>query len=113
MKKLVLRHWIIAGIVAVFLLSCLLPASALAGKKRALWSCYDVGASGYIQASSIADALLKKYGIRVRLTPSGSAIGRIMPVINKRVEMGYLANEVYAAVEGMYSFRASNGARRI
>ncbi|MFC1886169.1 TAXI family TRAP transporter solute-binding subunit [Thermodesulfobacteriota bacterium] len=104
MKKVSLRHLIVIGIAAVFLMSCLLPVSAIAAKKRALWSCYDVGASGYIQASSIADALLKKYGIRVRLTPSGSAIGRIMPVVNKRVEMGYLANEVYAAVEGMYEF---------
>jgi TRAP transporter TAXI family solute receptor len=104
MRKSSLHRWVIIGLAAVFVLSCFMPASAFAGKKRALWSCYDVGASGYTQASSIADALLKKYGIRVRLTPSGTGIGRLMPVVTKRAEMGYLANEVFSAVEGLYEF---------
>ncbi len=69
-----------------------------------LWSCYDVGSTGYVHASAMADALLKKYGIRVRLMPSGTSIGRIMPLKTKRVEVGWLATEAHFAAEGVYDF---------
>jgi TRAP transporter TAXI family solute receptor len=72
--------------------------------KTMIWSCYDVGASGYVQASAIADAFVKKYGTRVRLLPSGTSIGRLMPITTRRVSWGFLANEVYFAVEGLYDF---------
>jgi len=72
--------------------------------KTMIWSCYDVGASGYVQASAIADAFVKKYGIRVRLLPSGTSIGRLMPLTTGRVNCGFLANEVFFAVEGLYDF---------
>jgi TRAP transporter TAXI family solute receptor len=72
--------------------------------KTMLWSCYDVGASGYIQASSIADAFVKKYGTRIRLTPSGTSIGRLMPVVTGQVYAGFLANELFTAVEATYEF---------
>ncbi|MFH1954683.1 MAG: TAXI family TRAP transporter solute-binding subunit [Pseudomonadota bacterium] len=72
--------------------------------KTMIWSCYDVGASGYVQASAIADAFVKKYGIRVRLLPSGTSIGRLMPLTTGRVSCGFLANEVFFAVEGLYDF---------
>lgn len=84
-------------------------ASAGAGKsvslpKTMIWSCYDVGASGYVQASAIADAFVKEYGVRVRLLPSGTSIGRLMPITTGRVNCGFLANEVFFAVEGLYDF---------
>jgi uncharacterized protein len=84
-------------------------ASAGAGEsvslpKTMVWSCYDVGASGYVQASAIADAFVKKYGIRIRLLPSGTSIGRLMPITTGRVKCGFLANEVFFAVEGLYDF---------
>src|SRR5690606_19055583 len=41
-----------------------------------IWSTYDVGSTGYVEASAIADAFGKKYGSRIRLQPSGTAIGR-------------------------------------
>jgi len=41
-----------------------------------IWSTYDVGSTGYVEASAVADAFGKKFGTRVRLQPSGSAIGR-------------------------------------
>jgi len=72
--------------------------------KTMIWSCYDVGASGYVQASAIADAFVKKYGVRVRLLPSGTSIGRLMPLTTRRVNCGFLANEVFFAVEGLYDF---------
>lgn len=82
-------------------------ATAAELPKTMLWSCYDVGASGYIQASSIADAFVKKYGTRVRLTPSGTSLGRLIPVVMKKVDYGFLANELFTAVEGTYEFATS------
>ena len=52
-----------------------------------IWSVYDVGASGYIEASAVADALGKVYGTRVRLQPSGTSIGRIQPLKERRVSL--------------------------
>jgi TRAP transporter TAXI family solute receptor len=82
------------------------PAAAESGDlpKTMVWSCYDVGSSGYVQASAIADAFVKKYGVRVRLLPSGTSIGRLMPITTRRVDLGFLANEVYFAAEGLYDF---------
>ena len=72
--------------------------------KTMVWSTYDVGSSGYVQASAIADALVKKYGTRIRLLPSGTDVGRLTPLAIKKVSYGFLANEVYFATEGLYSF---------
>jgi TRAP transporter TAXI family solute receptor len=71
-----------------------------------IWSVYDVGASGYVEASAIADALGKQYGTRVRLQPSGTSIGRILPLKQRRVSHGWLAQEVYFAAEGLYEYAA-------
>lgn len=73
-----------------------------------IWSVYDVGASGYVEASAIADALGKTYGTRVRLQPSGTSIGRIQPVKDRRVTHGWLATEVFFAAEGLYEYAAPN-----
>lgn len=69
-----------------------------------VWSTYDVGSTGYVEASAIADAFGKKYGTRVRLQPSGTAVGRVQPVLTKRVSVGWLASEVFFACEGLYEF---------
>ncbi len=72
--------------------------------KRMFWSCYDVGGTGYTQASAIADALSRKYDVKIRLLPSGTSIGRLLPVVNKKVDLGFLASEVWASVEGIDDF---------
>jgi TRAP transporter TAXI family solute receptor len=73
-----------------------------------IWSVYDVGASGYIEASAVADALGKVYGTRVRLQPSGTSIGRIQPLKERRVSYGWLATEVFFAAEGLYEYASPN-----
>jgi hypothetical protein len=60
--------------------------------------------TGYVEASAIADALGKKYGTRVRLQPSGTSIGRILTLKQKRVAYAWLANELFFAAEGLYEF---------
>ncbi len=71
-----------------------------------IWSTYDVGSTGYVEASAIAEAFGKQYGSRVRLQPSGSAIGRIKPLLDGRVSHAWLANELYFAMEGLYEYCA-------
>lgn len=71
-----------------------------------VWSVYDVGSTGYVEASAIADALGRAFGTRVRLQPSGTSIGRILPVKQKRASHGWLANELYFAVEGLHEYAA-------
>jgi len=68
------------------------------------WSSYDVGSAGYAEASAMADAFGKKYGTRIRIQPSGSSIGRLQPVLQKRAEFGFLATETYFATEGLFDF---------
>jgi TRAP transporter TAXI family solute receptor len=71
-----------------------------------VWSVYDVGSTGYVEASAIADAMGRAFGTRVRLQPSGTSIGRILPLKQKRVSHAWLANELYFAAEGIYEYAA-------
>lgn len=72
-----------------------------------VWTAYDLGASGYVEASGIADAIMKKEAMRVRIVPSGTSIGRLLPLKQGRATYGFLANEAYFAAEGTYDFAAS------
>lgn len=92
----------------------LLPGQAVAQKNlpglpsTMIWSVYDVGAAGYVEASAIADAMGKAYGTRVRLQPSGTSIGRILPLKQRRVSHGWLGNEAYFAAEALYEYAAAD-----
>ncbi len=70
------------------------------------WSSYDVGSAGYAQASAIADAFGKKFGTKIRIQPSGSSIGRLQPLLEKRADFGFLATETFFATEGTEDFAA-------
>ena len=69
-----------------------------------IWSSYDLGSSGHADASAIADALMSAEETRVRILPSGTSIGRLLPLKIGRVDFGFLANEVYFATEAIYDF---------
>jgi TRAP transporter TAXI family solute receptor len=95
----------ICALAAGALMSAAGAAEAAGGLPDTMvWSAYDVGSTGYVEASAIADALGKKYGTRVRLQPSGTSIGRILPLKQKRVAYAWLANELFFAAEGLYEF---------
>lgn len=82
------------------------PAAAQDLPRTMVWSAYDVGSSGYAQAAAAADAMSSAYGTRIRIVPSGTAIGRMLPMTTGRVGYGWLANEVYFATEATYEFAA-------
>lgn len=88
-----------AGALATPALAQKLPSSSV-------WTAYDLGSSGYVEASAIAEALMKAGPIKVRIVPSGTSIGRLLPLKQGRATYGYLANELYFASEGLYDFAA-------
>jgi TRAP transporter TAXI family solute receptor len=69
-----------------------------------VWSAYDLGSSGYAEASGIANALQTKYKTRVRIVPAGTSIGRLLPMKTDKVQYCFLANETFFAAEGTYDF---------
>jgi len=94
------------GALAVAASLTMAPWSATAQElpRTMTWSSYDVGSAGYAEASAIADAFGKKYGTKIRIQPSGSAIGRLQPILTKRADVGFLATETFFATEGIYDF---------
>lgn len=72
--------------------------------KSMVWSAYDLGSSGYAEATGIANALKKNYGTRIRIVPAGTSIGRMLPMTTGKVKYGFLANEAYFSAEGTYDF---------
>lgn len=69
-----------------------------------IWTAYDVGSQGHSEASAIADAFGKASGTRIRIQPSGSAIGRLQPLVSGRADYAFLATESFFASEGVYDF---------
>ena len=74
--------------------------------KTMVWSSYDIGSSGYSEASAVAEGMMRKYDIRVRLQPSGTSIGRLLSLKRKRVSVSFLGTEAYFASEGIHDFSA-------
>ena len=68
-------------------------------------STYDVGSSAYIQASAIADAMMKKYGIKTRVVPSGTDVSRTLTLKTKTVNVCFAGVGTYHfAEEGLHDF---------
>jgi len=72
--------------------------------KTMIWSTYGLASSSYPEASAFADALMKNYNVRVRLKPSGTGIGRLLPLKKKKVSIAFLGSESFFASEGIYDF---------
>ncbi len=104
------RQALAMGGAAGVLAAAGLPRGAFAQDKpeglpdTMIWSTYDVGSTGYVEATAIADAMIKAYGTRIRLLPSGSGIGRILPLKNGQANTAWLANELFFATRGLYEF---------
>jgi len=76
--------------------------------KTMVWSTYGLAASSYGEASAFAEALMHNYNMRVRLKPSGTAIGRLLPLKKKKVSIAFLGSESFFASEGIYDFAAKS-----
>jgi TRAP transporter TAXI family solute receptor len=74
--------------------------------KSMVWSAYDLGSSGYAEATGIGNALKKNFGTRIRIVPAGTSIGRMLPMVTGKVKYGFLANEAFFSAEGTFDFAA-------
>lgn len=54
--------------------------------KTMVWTSYDFGSAGFAQASAVANAFQKKFGTRIRIVPSGTGIGRMLPVTQRKAQ---------------------------
>jgi uncharacterized protein len=73
---------------------------------RMFWTAYDVGSTGYVQTATIADGLMKKYGTKIRVIPSGTSIGRLMPLLSGSANYGHMGDESAFYIEGLYECNA-------
>src|SRR3546814_17835994 len=82
--------------LAAGVLTAGIPASA-AGEAplpaTMVWTSDDGGASGYAEASGVANALMKNNQVRIRIVPSGTSIGRLLPLVTGKANFGFLSNE--------------------
>ena len=69
------------------------------------FTAYDVGSTGYVQAGAMGEGLMKKYGVKVRVIPSGTASGRLMPLLTGKAMFANCGDESYFAWEGIYECR--------
>ncbi|MBN8199882.1 MULTISPECIES: TAXI family TRAP transporter solute-binding subunit [Bacillaceae] len=72
--------------------------------KQMTWSVYDVGSGGYAEMSAIANTLTEEYGMQVRMLPSASGVGRMVPLRDKVASIGKLGDEIQFAFEGNEEF---------
>ncbi|HSR10978.1 MAG TPA: TAXI family TRAP transporter solute-binding subunit [Thermodesulfobacteriota bacterium] len=102
-----------AVVILTVLAFCFLAAvhespAADAGKVKLpgmmTWSAFDVGSRGYVQGAAISNALTKVYGTKVRILPSGTSVGRLMPMKTGAATYGLLADETFFAAEAIYDF---------
>lgn len=71
-----------------------------------VWTSYDQGSAGFVEASAIADALDRQFGTTIRITPAGTAVGRLLPMQTGRATFGFAGNEMHFAAEAMFEFAA-------
>lgn len=97
---------LVAGVSAAAFAGVAVAADEPKLPRSMVWTAYDLGSSGYAEAAGIANAFQKQYNARVRIIPSGTSIGRMLPLVTGKAKYGYLANEAFFAAEGSYDFAA-------
>lgn len=97
------------NVMRTVLIAAFLTVQAAAAQNSSLpatmvWTSYDVGSAGYVEASAFADALDKENGTTIRIIPSGTSIGRLLPLQTGRAAYGFMGNEIHFAGEAMFEF---------
>ncbi|WP_165820875.1 TAXI family TRAP transporter solute-binding subunit [Pueribacillus theae] len=72
--------------------------------KQMTWSVYDVGSGGYAEMSAIANSLTDEYGTQVRMLPSASGVGRMIPLRDGKASIGKLGDEIQFSFEAIEEF---------
>lgn len=82
------------------------PGSTFTLPKTISWTAYDVGGTGYIHSSAIANALKQQYGITMRVIPAGTDVARIAPLLQGTVDFCATGSGSWLAFEGLEEFSA-------
>jgi TRAP transporter TAXI family solute receptor len=94
---------------AVTGLGVLGPVSAQSRLPRTLvWTAYDVGSAGYIQAASIGHAMATKEGVTLRVVPAGNDVSRQAPLAAGRAHFGALGIAAFLSQEGVLEFASTD-----
>ncbi|MBD7936485.1 MULTISPECIES: TAXI family TRAP transporter solute-binding subunit [Cytobacillus] len=99
---LLILCFLIAGCSSASQASLLADESGLADQMT--WSVYDVGSGGYAEMSAIANVLTEKYDTKVRMLPSASGVGRMVPLRREIASVGKVGDEIQLAFEGTEEF---------
>lgn len=96
------------GIASALTVATFMIGAARAGEvpTTMVWTAYDFGSTGYAQASGIANAFQQELGTRVRIVPSGTGVGRMQMVAQRKAQYGFFSNEALFASEGTEEFAA-------
>jgi TRAP transporter TAXI family solute receptor len=111
--KTMMRSAIVLGLTAAALFVLAGPDPSLGQgafkMPRALvWTAYDVGSAGYIQAASIGHAMASKEGVTVRVIPAGNDVSRQAPLAAGRAQFGALGIASFLSQEGVFEFAATD-----
>ena len=72
--------------------------------KTITWTAYDVGGTGYIHSTAIANAFKQKYGVTMRVIPAGTDVARIAPLLQGTVDFCATGSGSWLAFEGLEEF---------
>lgn len=102
---------VLAGVLVggIALLALGAPGDAQPRMPRTIvWTAYDVGSAGYIQAASIGHAMGTKEGITVRVIPAGNDVSRQAPLASGRAHFGALGIASFLSQEGVFEFAGTD-----
>ncbi|MBI2466710.1 MAG: TAXI family TRAP transporter solute-binding subunit [Candidatus Rokubacteria bacterium] len=95
-------------VVAVVVLGAAAADAQPRVPRTLVWTAYDVGSAGYIQAASIGHAMAQKEGITLRVVPAGNDVSRQAPLVSGRAQFGALGIAVFLSQEGAFEFGATD-----
>lgn len=90
----------------VFFLGTSFAGQSVSLPKTMIWTAYDVGTTAYLLPAGIAATLSRQYDCKIRIMPSSTGVGRLIPLKTKKAKCAFLGNETFFAVEGLYEFIA-------
>ncbi len=103
------KHFLKSTVFMIVVLGLLVfsPNLILAETKEVSITTYGVGSQVFVFSSGIAEGVQKVSGIRTRIVPSGTDIGRVLPMRAGEVEFSILAGStVWFASHGTGDFAA-------
>lgn len=65
---------------------------------------FDIGASTYAEVAAISNAIIKKFGVKIRVVPIGNSVARAIATRAGSTQIWGSCSSYYAAEEGLFDF---------